>query len=371
MTDQSSANAFTDAAPAAPADAAAFVMWEWDAQADVLRCQGDEQLLNALPTDSAGLLAAVHPDDRPALEQALRAVAAGGRSFELECRAANDGWLLIRARSVASNGDSQRVLGMVVDAAAMRAERERLAAQAAQCAEDAATARADFDFFSYAVSHDLRAPLRAIGGFSEVLLESEPGMLEDSARQYLPRIVTATHRMSQLLDDLLQLSRFNRAELHPQHVDLAEVAREVALALNDTQPPRLVSFAVPETAPAWGDPDLLRAVLQRLLDNAWKFTAHTSAPAVEVGYVAEENTTTYYVRDNGAGFDPANADRLFQPLQRLHRADEFEGSGVGLTIVKRIIDRHGGSVWAEGSPDQGACFWFRLPNPPTDALKPA
>ena len=342
-----------------------FVTWDWDLDSDRFACLGDETLLGCLPEDAEGLIACVHPDAQPAFSRALRHARESGTPFALECAGERAAWLAIRGR-MANGGDGARhLIGVMLDFTVRKTTELSEDRRVIALQRDLDSARADFDAFAYAVSHDLRAPLRAIGGFSEVLLESEPGSLEASARQYLPRIVTATGRMSQLLDDLLQLSRFNRAELHPEPLDLAEMVRAIAAELNSVSTGRPVEVVVPQSATAWGDRNLLHAVLQRLLDNAWKFTRHIDAPRVEFGCMNSVHDngrdTAFYVRDNGVGFDAQGSDRLFQPLQRLHRASDFEGSGVGLTIVKRIVERHGGSVWAEGAPGAGACFWFRLP----------
>ncbi len=219
-----------------------------------------------------------------------------------------------------------------------------------------------FDLFAQALAHDLRAPLRAIGGFSEVLLESPPGELEPLARQYLPRIAAASTRMAQLLDDLLEWARTANAPFAPQDdTDASSIAEGIIGELRASQPGREVEIAVQAGCLVRADPALLRVALQRLLSNAWKFTTEISAPRIELGIRREEKHSVLWIRDNGAGFDPEQGHRLFQPLQRLHRADQFAGSGVGLAIVKRVVDRHNGMVWAEASENGGACFSLALP----------
>jgi signal transduction histidine kinase len=345
---------------------AGFVMLQWTAD-DRIAAQGDATLLEGLPADEAALLAAVEQPAREALIEAVRHARATGAPFRIECRSVHGRWLDLRG-GVVDDEQGRRLIGAIFDSHAARTALQRETLRADRLQREADAARSDSDLFAYAVSHDLRAPLRAIGGFSEVLLESEPGQLEDSARQYLPRIVSATKRMAQLLDDLLQLSRFNRADLHAEGIDLAALARDAVARVQDARPGRAIELTLPTaTVPALGDRALLAAVLERLFDNAWKATAQREAPRIEVGCQADATQTRCYVRDNGIGFDPAQAERLFQPLQRLHRASDFEGAGVGLTIVRRIIERHGGRVWAEGKPGHGACFWFSLPNAPAGA----
>jgi light-regulated signal transduction histidine kinase (bacteriophytochrome) len=221
-------------------------------------------------------------------------------------------------------------------------------------------AEKELDTLSYAVSHDLRAPLRSIEGFSQALLEDYAGRLDAQGQDYLQRVCAASKRMGQLLDGLLALSRAARAEMHPEPVDLSAVARQVAASLQREQPEREVEFVIGDGLVAQGDAQLLRSVLEHLLGNAWKFTARHVRARIEFGVSAQEGPRAFFVRDDGAGFDAAAAHKLFRAFQRLHAADEFPGIGIGLAIVQRIVHRHGGQVWAEGAVEQGAVFHFSL-----------
>lgn len=230
-------------------------------------------------------------------------------------------------------------------------------------AELEATAR-ELDAFAYSVSHDLRAPLRAVTGFSEMLIEQHSADLDEDARDYLDRILAATEHMGRLIDDLLNLSRTGRVELYRRPVDLSAVARhvvtELAAADDPDSAPR-IQVTIDEGLSAVCDPALLEIVLRNLISNAWKFCAKAPQPAIHVGVLEQQGSPVLYVRDNGAGFDMRRADRLFAPFQRLHTSAEFAGSGVGLALVARIITRHGGRVWAEGEVGKGAAFYFTLP----------
>ncbi|WP_051180662.1 CHASE domain-containing protein [Thermithiobacillus tepidarius DSM 3134] len=223
---------------------------------------------------------------------------------------------------------------------------------------------AELESFNYSVSHDLRAPLRAIDGFSLVLLEDYDGILDTAGRDYLARIRRASQRMGQLIDDLLNLSRITRSEMHREAVDLSELAQEIAETLQADHPERRASFAIAPGVTAHGDPKLLEILLENLLGNAWKFTGKHERAHIEFGAREEAGERVYFVRDDGAGFDMAYAGKLFGPFQRLHGPGEFEGTGIGLAIVQRIIDRHGGRIWAEGAVGQGATFYFTLPATP-------
>ena len=221
-------------------------------------------------------------------------------------------------------------------------------------------AAAELEAFSYSVSHDLRAPLRAIDGFSLVLFEDHSQALNDEARGLLDRIRGASQRMAQLIDDLLDLSRLTRAEMVWRPVDIAALARAVATDLTKTDPKRNVTFRIADGMVASGDERLLRAALENLMSNAWKFTSRVVEPTIEVGRLNGSGVDVFFVRDNGAGFDMAYSHKLFGVFQRLHSVREFPGTGIGLTTVRRIVHRHGGRVWAEAAVDHGATFYFTL-----------
>jgi light-regulated signal transduction histidine kinase (bacteriophytochrome) len=221
-------------------------------------------------------------------------------------------------------------------------------------------ANKELETFAYSVSHDLRAPLRAIDGFSQVLLEDHGERLGDSGRDALVRVRAGAGRMARLIDDLLKLSGVTRADLQRARVDLSEIARGVACELAGREPDRRVGIRIADGAVVEGDPALLRLVLENLLGNAFKFTSKTGEARVEFGVERQNGGPVYYVRDNGAGFDEAYIDKLFGAFQRLHSEAEFPGTGIGLATVQRIIHRHGGRVWAEGAVDGGATFRFTL-----------
>ncbi|HEV2750582.1 MAG TPA: ATP-binding protein [Gemmatimonadales bacterium] len=221
-------------------------------------------------------------------------------------------------------------------------------------------ANTELDAFAYSVSHDLRAPLRSIDGFSQVLLEDYGPRLDESGRESLQRVRAASQRMAILIDDLLKLARVTRSEMRTEPVDLSKIARDIATELHRSTPERQVEFAIAPGLEARGDARLLRVALENLLRNSWKYTAKQPQPRVEFGSVQGNGERVFMVRDNGAGFDMQYADKLFGVFQRLHSADEFEGTGVGLATVRRIITRHGGRIWAEGAVDRGATFYFTL-----------
>lgn len=221
-------------------------------------------------------------------------------------------------------------------------------------------ANKELETFSYSVSHDLRAPLRSIDGFSQALLEDYNDKLDERGQNYLQRVLAATQRMGQLIDDLLNLSRVTRSQMHCEPVALSALAQLIATELQNRQPQRQVEFVIAPELVANGDTRLLRIVLENLLGNAWKFTGKKNRARIEFGLTEHEDTVAYFVRDDGSGFDMTYVDKLFGAFQRLHAMTEFEGTGIGLATVQRIIHRHGGRVWAEGAIEQGATFYFTL-----------
>ena len=219
---------------------------------------------------------------------------------------------------------------------------------------------AELESFCYSVSHDLRAPLRAIDGFSQALVEDYGKAVPEEGQRYLSRIRSSTQRMGQLIEDLLNLSRVSRGALSIGEADLSQIARQVAAELKARHPERKVELVVWDGVRAEADARLLRAALENLLGNAWKFTARREQARIEFGSLRDGGRTTFYVRDNGAGFDMAYAGKLFGAFQRLHTERDFAGTGIGLATVQRIVHRHGGRIWADAQPGQGAAFYFTL-----------
>ncbi|HZJ24896.1 MAG TPA: ATP-binding protein, partial [Anaerolineales bacterium] len=222
-------------------------------------------------------------------------------------------------------------------------------------------ANKELEAFSYSVSHDLRAPLRAIDGFTRILLEDYESVLDEEGKRVCKIISREAQHMGQLIDDLLAFSRLGRKEMHPTKIDMKAMAGLVFAELVATEDSKPIDFHVHRLPLAWGDATLIRQAWVNLLSNAIKFSSKKERAVIEVGSKHSENEHVYYVRDNGAGFDNEYVDKLFGVFQRLHSEKEFTGTGVGLAIVKRVINRHGGRVWAEGEVERGATFYFALP----------
>jgi len=221
----------------------------------------------------------------------------------------------------------------------------------------------ELEAFTYSVSHDLRSPLRAVDGFSSILCSDYAGQLDEEGKNYLERIQQASQRMGQLISNLLNLSRTARTELTYRTVDLSEMAQAIAAELSAQAPGRQVTFKIEAGVAAQGDADLLKIALENLLNNACKFTSLQAAAVIEVGMQKQQGDTVYFVRDNGTGFSMEHADKLFIPFQRLHNAKDYPGTGIGLSIVQRIIVRHGGRIWPQSELGKGTTFYFTLGNP--------
>jgi light-regulated signal transduction histidine kinase (bacteriophytochrome) len=221
-------------------------------------------------------------------------------------------------------------------------------------------ANEELETFSYSVSHDLRAPLRSIDGFSMALFEDYYSKLDDSAKDHIKRIRASTKHMGQLIDDMLSLSKVARYELKQEEVDLSGLAGEVMCQLIDNEPTRDIDITIKDTPRVMGDATLLQAVLENLFSNTWKFTKNTNNPCIEFGCLQKDGEDVYYVRDNGIGFDMKYSNKLFGTFNRLHKQEDYEGTGIGLATVKRIIKRHGGKVWADSKVGNGATFYFTL-----------
>jgi PAS domain S-box-containing protein len=315
-------------------------------------------------------LALVHPDDR---ERTLRAIeenatgsAAAVAEFENRylCSDGSYRWfqwgtaaaptqniIYAAGRDITERKQAEATLRQLAEEL-----EERFAARTA----DLSAANEELEAFAYSVSHDLRAPLRGIDGFSQAVLEEYSESLDDTGRDYLVRLRSASQRMGHLIDDMLSLSRVSRVDLSKEHVDLSAIATSLALELQDREPDREVEFVIHDGVTALGDFRFLSMVLENLLANAFKFTSKCATARIEFGRERVNGENAYFVRDDGVGFDMTYADQLFVPFQRLHTDAEFPGSGIGLATIRRIVGRHGGHVWAHGEIDRGATVYFTL-----------
>ena len=322
-----------------------------------------------------GWMAALHPDDVERTGRVWREACRQGVSYEVEQRLrSNDGsyhWFLARAvpiKDAEGNiikwyGSNTDITGIKKAEEEVRRLNEGLEERVRERTAELEAANKELESFNYSASHDLRTPLRAVDGFSHALLEDCAPRLDEAGKDYLNRIRTETHRMGQLIDDMLMLSRIGRTALQIQPVDLGALARRILADLQESDPGRQVEVRVAGPLMAEADPNLMGIALSNLLGNAWKFTAKTPQAWIEFGQLPASGPhapATFFVRDNGAGFDMAYADKLFAAFQRLHRQDEFPGTGVGLATVARIIHRHGGEIRAEGAVGRGATFFFTL-----------
>jgi PAS domain S-box-containing protein len=308
-------------------------------------------------------LEAVHPDDRAAVDAAYSgSVREGKDSYEIEHRIVRRSTGEIRyvhEKCQHVRDEKGKIIlsvGMVHDITERRKAEEELKRINAELE----ASNKELEAFSYSVSHDLRAPLRNMEGFSSALLEDYADKLDAPGKQYLQYVQESSDLMGRLIDDLLKLSRVTRSDMNYDIVDMSGLAHEVADRLKKAEPKRKVKVKIGQGITAYGDRSLLRLMLENLLGNAWKFTSRTESASIEIGVTEHGGRRAYFVRDNGVGFDMKYSDKLFRPFQRLHKATDFAGTGIGLATVQRIIRRHGGEVWAESQVGQGATFYFTL-----------
>ena len=298
----------------------------------------------------------VHPEDAAASRETLAQHAAGVPTIRIEnryrCKDGSYRWL-----AWSGAADAGGTLYMI---ARDVTEAKRSHDAVVRAKEAAEAANRELEAFSYSVAHDLRTPLRAIDGFSLALLEDCAERLEPQDQQYLVRVRAAAQHMAELIDDLLSLSRVSRTTVIRERVDLSALARATIAGLQRAEPDRTVAVTIQGELYGDGDPRLLAVALDNLLGNAWKFTGRCAEPRIELGANVERGRRVYFVRDNGAGFDMTFANKLFGVFERLHSQTEFEGTGVGLATVHRVISRHNGRVWAEAAPGRGATFYFTL-----------
>ncbi len=291
---------------------------------------------------------------------ALRTSIIQTRDLHVVTTFGRDVWMRCRLSSFESNGQPHLLLiieditGQVQKQAEIEALNQQLLAQAARLEQ----ANQELEAFSYSVSHDLRAPLRSLDGFSQVLLTRYADRLDEQGRHYLERIRAGAQRMGELINDLLNLSRVGRSEMRRQPVDLSALARQIAAELQASEPQREAIFEIQDGLVVRGDAHLLGLAMTNLMENAWKFSRPRHTTSIKIGKYRQDRETVFFVQDNGVGFDMAYGNKLFSPFQRLHGMYEFPGSGIGLATVKRILQRHGGRIWAEAKPDQGATFYF-------------
>lgn len=355
---------------------ARLATWQYDFTTRRFTALANSRELLGMPSDEydeTDVIERTHPDDLPRVHSAWQKAIAGEGSYDLECRmrlGQDYGWYSVRAVLQRNeSGEAVRALGVLHDITARkRSEMEihQLNATLEQRIQERTQAlKAAYDeleSYSYAVAHDLRSPLRIINGFAAALLEDLPNLPADS-RGHLARIMEASRKMGELIDGLLKLSQMARGDLQREPVNLSAIGTRLLRDLAATDAQRQVQWSVQPGLWANADAALVEAVLQNLLHNAWKYTAHTEHASIELKAQDDNGQRWFCVVDNGAGFDMARAAKLFQPFQRLHGQEEFHGLGIGLATAKRVVQRHGGELRAESAPGKGACFCFTLQPP--------
>ena len=348
-------------------------IWEWNTTNDSVHFDDQFHTIlgytpGELPTNLQEWLTYHHPDDSAMMLAKADAYLKGlSPIYESEHRIRTKtgewAWIFTRGQAVKTNNSDELFIGMAMNTTQHKRNEEELSQYRAHL-EDLVEKRTaelveinhELEAFSYSVSHDLRAPLRGMDGYSKVLLEDYSDLLDEAGKTYLGHIRSSTRQMDELIDNLLKLSRLNRTQMQIEEVNLSEIVQGIISGLKDNDPLRKVEVTIADEIKVEGDKKLLTIALENLISNAWKFTSNNPQGKIEFG-VSED---IYYIRDNGVGFDMSQKDRLFLPFQRLHSEKEYPGSGIGLSIVQRIIKRHGGRIWAEAEKSNGATFYFTL-----------
>ena len=348
-------------------------IWEWNISTNKVHFNDQFQTIlgynpGELPTDLQEWLTFHHPDDIPIWTAKAEAYLKGQSPFyesehRIRTKTGEWAWVFTRGQTIKLDNSDELFIGMAMNTSQHKQNEEELALYR-QHLEDLVEKRTaelveinhELEAFSYSVSHDLRAPLRSMNGYSKVILEDYYDLLDDNGKRYLNHISGSARQMDELIDNLLKLSRLNRTQMQIEEVNLSEIVNIIANGLKENNPQRKVEFIIEDEIKVGGDKNLLSIALDNLLSNAWKFTAQIPQGIIEFG--TSENG--YFIRDNGVGFDMSQKERLFLPFQRLHSEKEYPGSGIGLSIVQRIIKRHGGRIWAEAEKGKGATFFFTL-----------
>jgi len=331
-----------------------------------------KELFGYLPEELTGTNPEIfHPDDTKKVQHSLSRALQGekGSNFEyrIVTKTGDVKWISHSWSPIFIENKIQSIISVIADITERKTTEnkiKKLNDNLMRRSIELAVANKELETFSYSVSHDLRAPLRSIDGFSQALLEDYGNSIDENGKEYLNRVRNATQRMSQLIDDMLRLSRLTRVEMTMQKVDLSPMAKTVIEDLKKTDPERKITFIADKNLVAEGDANLLQILLENLLGNAWKFTKKRKKAEIEFGKTKHGKETVFFIRDNGAGFNMKYVDKLFIPFQRLHDDTDYPGTGIGLGIVSRIIHRHGGRIWADAEENKGATFYFTLGGKP-------
>jgi PAS domain S-box-containing protein len=343
-------------------------VWDWNIGTGSLVWSDDIEPMFGFHEGGFGktyeaFLQCLHPDDRKLVEDGVAACVEKGTRYDVEHRVIwPDGsvhWMSEAGDVIRDdNGKAVRMLGVVRDITS----RKNIEDSMRRLNTELEASNKELEAFCYSVSHDLRAPLRRIDGFSQLLMEDSWNRLEAKDKVYLDRIRASTRNMDRLIDDLLRLSRISTAEISKERVDITALAYTVAGRLSKADPSRDVKFSIESTPPVHGDRHLLEIAITNLLENAWKFTRTNPKAEIKFGSEVKDGQEAYFVKDNGVGFDMARSGKLFEPFQRLHSTEDFPGNGIGLAIVNRVISKHQGRIWAEAEAGKGASFYFTITN---------